>query len=1057
MGSKTTRTGTAENQRFGFYGGPNCNDGNDTKANSPDDGHPKEPATKPRGMAGSEAATISPITDTNTTTRVAKPTTTTATKPAEKLLKVGSWNIRHGLIKHEQELKVWMENENLDIAYLVETDTTDVTTPEDYQILGYETILPLINTDQKTRIIALSRTSTGNKTKVRKDLMSTNFPSIWLEYETKYKKNTLIGGFYREWTQSGTISENEQCELLETLTDQMTRANMEQKNVIMIGDANLDSSKWDQKTYRHNKVATEMQNALVRNGMKYVEIGHTFLADRTRQDGSIIESSLDHIYIQNAMEAKVIGTKGTLSATDHVPIMAELHSSGNNKVKPKSIYKRSMKNFTEEKWKLSLAKQDWESIGETENVDEMTETLNNNVTKALDECAPFKTIIVRHSYKCGISQETKELIKNRDQTRNAIPKSGGERHILQQKYKSLRNRVTSAIRNDTKMSNDNRIKEAGDENEVWKVVKDIIQPKSEKPWSIKEGDKILKDEEEIAEVFNKHFTDKISKLKDNINQEYVEDPLQKLRKKMKDKNLKFALKKVSEKTVEKAMGEMNKKRSAGRDGLSQDKLIIAKSILSIPLTRIINASIEAGEFPKAWKEAVVTPILKKGDKEKKENYRPVSCLVVASKVMEKVVCDQTTTFMEKNNLFPANQHGFRRNRSTMTALAAMQQAWMDKKEANEKTGILLWDLTAAYDTMDTNLLCAKLEIYGFSAISVKWFRSFLTGRTQRVKIGTKMSSAMELVTGVPQGGILSPVLFIIFVADMEDWTEHSGVFTYADDTCTDSSSKISKEVMDRLEKDANGILKYMASNGLVANPDKTVFMMFGNKNNEELAVKVGDSVISQSCSAKLLGIEIDDDYKWKTQEKKLIGQLDKRLFYLRRLKGKISDDGLKKVADSLWTSKLRYGLQLISEVRTNEDQTKNTMMASIQKAQNRMMRSLTGTWRHDRIKIKDLLEKTNNLSVNQTAAQIKLTEMWKAANEKNYPVIMQKVVKTNERNTRNNQGVKFVEKIRSKLGKSTFAADGPKLWNNAPESVTSAISKWKAKKAIKTYCKSLPL
>jgi hypothetical protein len=112
-------------------------------------------------------------------------------------------------------------------------------------------------------------------------------------------------------------------------------------------------------------------------------------------------------------------------------------------------------------------------------------------------------------------------------------------------------------------------------------------------------------------------------------------------------------------------------------------------------------------------------------------------------------------------------------------------------------------------------LCEKLKIYGFSETTRKWCRSFFTGRTQRVKIGAKMSEAVDFNTGVPQGSILSPVLFSIFVSDMEDWIEHSGVFTYADDLSTNASNSDVNEVIKRLEKDAEGILQYMASNGLV--------------------------------------------------------------------------------------------------------------------------------------------------------------------------------------------------------------------------------------------------
>ena len=321
-----------------------------------------------------------------------------------------------------------------------------------------------------------------------------------------------------------------------------------------------------------------------------------------------------------------------------------------------------------------------------------------------------------------------------------------------------------------------------------------------------------------------------------------------------------------------------------------------------------------------------------------------------------------------------------------------------------------------------------------------------------------MSTAVTLTSGVPQGGIFSPVLFIIYVADMGDWTENAGVFMYADDTSTDASSKIVQEVVDKLERDAKGIMEFMASNGLVANPQKTVFIFLGNKQEEPVSVKIGGTQIQQSTTAKLLGIEIDEEQKWKPQVNKLITALDRRLFYMRRVAGKISNKGLKKVADSIWTSKMRYGLQLYQEVRTRPEQLKSTKIMMLQKAQNRMLRTLTGTWKTDHVKITELLEKTNTLSVNQTAAQIKIGEMWKAANQDNYPVKMEKTTqKEGERITRHNHGIKFKEVIRSALGKNSFVADATKLWNNAPDSITKADTLWKAKQEIKIYCKTLPV
>ena len=127
----------------------------------------------------------------------------------------------------------------------------------------------------------------------------------------------------------------------------------------------------------------------------------------------------------------------------------------------------------------------------------------------------------------------------------------------------------------------------------------------------------------------------------------------------------------------------------------------------------------------------------------------------------------------------------------MTALSAIQQEWAENTVNKFITGVLLWDLSAAFDTLNTDILCSKLKIYGFDKLSCAWFRSFLTGRSQRVKIGATLSNRMMLTSGVPQGGILSPIIFVIYGADMELWLKHSSAFTYADDT---SSSVKDKEM-----------------------------------------------------------------------------------------------------------------------------------------------------------------------------------------------------------------------------------------------------------------------
>ena len=402
----------------------------------------------------------------------------------------------------------------------------------------------------------------------------------------------------------------------------------------MLGDANICANKWNNPQYRHHKVATELKNGLEQNGMMSIYMGNTYLADNMTQKGNIAESALDHIYITKEMKERVKGHKLETSATDHLPIIAEIRRPGGNQEKNKVILKRSMKNFTKEKWNISLARRRWEKIGQTEDVNEMAKILEEQVTEALDECAPIKEFKIRKNHKFGLKEETIKMIKERDSVRKKIGKAGeAEKKELQTRYKKIRNAVVNKVRQDTIEFNDERIEKAGDENEIWKVVNDIIKPRSETKWKLEENGEEIEDEEKIADIFNDYFIEKIEKLKGNINKDYVKEPLERLRKKMERKNLKFTLKTVTEKKVKKAMMSLKKKKSAGNDGISQENLVLGTDTLVIPMTRIINSSISTGIVPEKWKEAIVTPILKKGDSKKKENYRPVSCLIVASKVI----------------------------------------------------------------------------------------------------------------------------------------------------------------------------------------------------------------------------------------------------------------------------------------------------------------------------------------------------------------------------------------------------------------------------------------
>ena len=552
-------------------------------------------------------------------------------------------------------------------------------------------------------------------------------------------------------------------------------------------------------------------------------------------------------------------------------------------------------------------------------------------------------------------------------------------------------------------------------------------------------------------------------MKEKIDPSSTSDPLTRIREKFANSNLNFKLKPVTVNQVRKSMKKMSKKKSKGTDGIPQDCLLMGLEVLVAPLTDVVNCSITTGVVPEAWKEGIVVPILKKGDAKEMKNYRPVSCLTAASKVLEKVVCEQLTRFVEVHQILPNNQHGFRANRSTMTALTAMQKEWIKNSEDGLLTGVLVWDLSSAFDTLDIELFLEKIKIYGAESLTVDWFRSFLSGRTQRVRIGNSLSQPLTLVSGVPQGGILSPIIFTLYTADMELWLENSSLFNYADDTTTDCRNIDVLQIQRKLEEDAKNILSFMASNGLIANESKTEFLLLNEKSNSNptlTEITVGSTTVKRCNSTKLLGIMIDDAQDWSAHFKTIRTSLNQRLFVIRRIARQIPREKLINVVHSLWVSKLRYGLQLCTATRITSSETKSTNVKDLQLTQNRMLRAINGSKTSDKISTESLLSKFKMLSVNQLSAQIKLKEVWKSLNCQNYPIKFEpynSALSEGSHALRTKESRVFNDNYRLQKSKSSFYVDAARIWNAAPKTIRNAKTDYEAKGAILNFVKILPL
>ena len=263
------------------------------------------------------------------------------------------------------------------------------------------------------------------------------------------------------------------------------------------------------------------------------------------------------------------------------------------------------------------------------------------------------------------------------------------------KYKALRNECNRLIRQEATTATAERIVKSGNPSSVWQEVRNILNPKSSKKISLKIDGVETSEDERVADLFNKYFIAKIEKLRNDIDPKYIESPTKRLKKSLNERRPgTLQLRTVKEAEVIKALHDLKPKKSSGMDGVSQELLKSISSVVFVPLTLIINTSINTGVFPSPWKKSKITPISKGGDTTDPKNYRPVTCVPTASKVLESVIERQVRNYFEKNHLFPNQQHGFRQLRSTTMVLTSLIAEWKKIYEAGLHTGVLFWDLTS---------------------------------------------------------------------------------------------------------------------------------------------------------------------------------------------------------------------------------------------------------------------------------------------------------------------------------------------------------------------------
>ena len=455
------------------------------------------------------------------------------------------------------------------------------------------------------------------------------------------------------------------------------------------------------------------------------------------------------------------------------------------------------------------------------------------------------------------------------------------------------------------------------------------------------------------------------------------------------------------------------------------------------MTKIINQSIKENTFPTEAKIASVLPFFKKDIRLLKSNYRPVSVLNTISKIFERVMKDQIMNYM--NKLLSPYVSAYRKNYSSQHVLMRLLEEWREGLDSGEMVGAVLMDLSKAFDCIPHDLLIAKLHFYGFDKNALKYIYSYLKGRQQCVKINEEKSNFLKILSGVPQGSILGPILFNIFINDLNYHIQKASLHGFADDHTISAKSKRLEDLKDILCKDSNKAIEWLDENSMIANPSKFQAIVFSKTRNFiETEFKIKDKVIKSEESVRLLGITIDYKLKFNTHISDVCIRAGGQLNALYRLKRYLTKDSKKLSINSFIMSNFNYCPLIWHFTDYNSNQKIETLQKRAYKFLNLNNDCIPENKEEDKMETKRL----RTLAI----------EIFKTKNNLN-PIFMKEIFKPNinQRSQRLKHNLQVPKHNQVTFGRKSLRVLGPKLWNNLPIYAKTLTTLPHFKRFIKTW------
>ena len=838
-------------------------------------------------------------------------------KSAQRVLQCFYTN-SDSVLNKKSELLTVIENECIDIICITETlpkNHGGKIVPVEFQLPGFDCFHNL-NEEQCSRGVALwVKTSYGaQQIKLSAEHQSAR-ESVWCELSLKGKDSLLIDVMYRSPKSS---SDNDKV-LKSLLLPSMT---FNRSHTLIVGDFNHPALDWtDGSSPRDENHPASLFMESVRDSFLVQHVTKP-THYRSKQTPNI----LDLVFTSDESMLDELRHEAPLGKSHHQSLLFSIKCCAE-----KTLRKRERLNFAKGDYDKLREAVDAANISDCikdMNVADSWSFLKDTVMSAVDACVPKITLGgVKKSQWMNSTVKAQLKTKKEAYKRYLRTRSDSDYNL----YARARNQAKKVCRTAVKNFEKNIAKNAKKNPKAFFLYASSKCKTNDGISDLKVDQRKISSDEGKANVLNQFFSSVFTDEDLNIIPDIEERPV----------GSKLTGFEIHEEEVLKRLVALNPNKSCGPDGFHPRLLKELATILAGPLTVFFQKTLNEGTLPSDWKEAQVTPLFKKGDKSSPGNYRPVSLTSVVCKVMESVVRDRIIDHLTVHHLLSDCQHGFIAGRSCTTNLLSTLNDWTRLLDEREPVDALYLDFAKAFDSVPHERLLRKVKSLGIEGNVLQWIRDFLVGRRQRVSINGTVSDWASVRSGVPQGSVLGPILFVAFINDLPEVVS-SVCSMYADDTKVYNTVKDASNKA-QLQDDLDSLVNWADTWQLRFNADKCKVLHLG-KNNEQQDYSMRRHgcnervMIEKSSVEKDLGVYVDKELKFSKHVETKANTSNKLLGLIRRSYEFLDAETMKQ----LFVAVVRPNLEFGNVVWSPRFEKNKNLIENVQRRATRIIPGLKG-------------------------------------------------------------------------------------------------------------------